>query len=217
MIRKIRNYVEDIFEDKPKSKKINELKEELIANLTEKYNDLLKEKSEEEAYNIVVASIGDIDELISDLNGDIGSTNIYNAEYQNRRAKCIAASVMLYILSVVPAIYFEEAWGQAEVGAIMMFIMVAIATGLLVYIGASKPKYLKANDTLVEEFKEWKSHKNQTKRIRSAILSAFWLSIIALYFILSFIFSIWSYSWIIFIIGAAMSQVIKALFEIRGE
>jgi hypothetical protein len=217
MIKKIRNYVEQIFEDKPKSKKISELKEELIANLTEKYNDLLKEKGEEEAYNIVIASIGDIDELISDLNGDVNNTNTYNVEYQNRRAKYIAIAVMLYILSIVPAIYFEEAWGEAEIGAIMMFIMVAIATGLLVYIGASKPKYLKANDTLVEEFKEWKSHKNQNKRIKSAILSAFWLSIISLYFILSFVFSIWSYSWIIFIIGAAMSQVIKALFEIRGE
>jgi uncharacterized membrane protein len=216
MINKIKNYVEEIFEDKPKSKKINDLKDELTANLIEKYNDLLKEKSEDEAYNTVIASIGDIDELINDLE-DTNIDNSYIQEYQNKKAKYIAIAVMLYILCVVPVIYFSEAWGNALLGVIMMFTMIAIATALIVYVCASKPKYTRENDTLVEEFKEWKASKNTQKRLMSAILSAFWLSVIATYFILSFIFSIWSFSWIIFIVAASLHQVIKAIFELRGE
>jgi uncharacterized membrane protein len=216
MINKIKNYVEGMFEDKPKSKKINDLKDELIANLIEKYNDLLKEKNEDEAYNTVIASIGDIDELISELE-DTNMDNKYTQEYQNKKAKYIAIAVMLYIISVVPVIYFSEAWGNDLLGVIMMFAMIAIATGLIVYVCASKPKYARKNDTLVEEFKEWESKKNTQKRLMSAILSAFWLSILALYFILSFIFDIWSFSWIIFIVAASLHQVIKAIFELRGE
>ena len=44
------------------------MKEEILQNLTEKYNDLLSDgKSEVAAYNIAVAGIGDISELIEEL------------------------------------------------------------------------------------------------------------------------------------------------------
>jgi uncharacterized membrane protein len=217
MINKIKKYVEQIFENKPKSKKVNELKDELIANLIEKYNDLLKEKSEDEAYNIVIASIGDIDELISDMDGDVDTNNNYVQAYQNKKAKYIAISIMLYILSIVPVIYFGEAWDNGVLGVIIMFIMIAIATGLLAYISISKPRYVKENDTLVEEFKEWNHQKKRVKTIKSTVLSAYWLFIVSIYFIISFAFTTWPYSWIIFIIGAAIHQVIKAVFEMKGE
>lgn len=217
MIIKIRNYVEHIFEDKPKTKKIVELKDELVTNLIEKYNDLLKEKSEEEAYNTVIAGIGDIDELISELNDNASVNDEYMQKYQNKKAKYIAIAVMLYILSILPVIYLEEAWGNGEFGVMLMLTMVAIATGLLVYIGASKPIYLKQNDTIVEEFKEWNSQNKEQDKAKYAILSSVWLFVVALYFVMSFALNAWPYSWIIFVIGAAINQIISAIFEMRRK
>lgn len=217
MIIKIRNYVDHIFEGKPKTKKILELKDELVTNLIEKYNDLLKEKTDEEAYNIVIASIGDIDELISELNESVDTNSEYMQRYQNKKAKYIAISVMLYILSILPVIYFEEALGYGEFGVMIMLTMVAIATGLLVYVGVSKPKYLKQNDTIVEEFKEWNSQNKQQDKVKLAIVSSVWLFIVALYFVLSFTFYNWHYSWVIFVIGAAINQIINAIFEMRRK
>jgi uncharacterized membrane protein len=217
MIIKIRNYVDHIFEGKPKTKKILELKDELVTNLIEKYNDLLKEKTDEEAYNIVIASIGDIDELISELNESVDMNSEYMQRYQNKKAKYIAISVMLYILSILPVIYFEEALGYGEFGVMIMLTMVAIATGLLVYVGVSKPKYLKQNDTIVEEFKEWNSQNKQQDKVKLAIVSSVWLFIVALYFVLSFTFYNWHYSWVIFVIGAAINQIINAIFEMRRK
>lgn len=42
MEEKLKRYVDDIFENAPKTKKAYELKEEITSNLTDKYNDLVK-------------------------------------------------------------------------------------------------------------------------------------------------------------------------------
>ena len=65
---KLRNFIESLFEDAPKTKQTIELKEEMLQNLIDKYNDLVDSgKSSEAAYNIATASIGDINELISQI------------------------------------------------------------------------------------------------------------------------------------------------------
>ena len=69
MEENLRQYVERLFADAPKTRKMLELREEIFMNLKEKYNDLRENgASEEEAYEIVKSSIGDVDELISSAN-----------------------------------------------------------------------------------------------------------------------------------------------------
>ena len=54
---KLRAFIDTLFEDAPAGKKAVELKEEMLQNLNDKYNDLLSEgKSEEAAYNLAVLS-----------------------------------------------------------------------------------------------------------------------------------------------------------------
>ena len=62
MNEKLRHYIDDLFANAPSTVRAVELKEEMYQNLMDKYNDLINEgKSEESAYNIAVASIGDVD------------------------------------------------------------------------------------------------------------------------------------------------------------
>ena len=71
MNEKLRCYIDDLFANAPSTVRAVELKEELYQNLTDKYNDLIAQgKSEESAYNIAIASIGDVDSLISGLSGE---------------------------------------------------------------------------------------------------------------------------------------------------
>ena len=57
-----------MFENAPQTNRPRELKEELLANLMDKYNDLISSgKREEEAFNITISGIGDIDELVREL------------------------------------------------------------------------------------------------------------------------------------------------------
>ncbi len=94
MINKLRDYVEQLFENAPQTPKVRDLKDELTADVIEKYNDLLvRGKTEEEAYNQVITGIGDISELIGQLQG--GSSQSSTAEdtvERKRSAKLLALS-----------------------------------------------------------------------------------------------------------------------------
>ena len=82
----IRVYVEELFAGTTPSKRAVELKEEMIQNLTEKYNDLLSEgKPPEAAFNIAVAGIGDISYLLKDLEKDAMHPDVIAAQRHGRR------------------------------------------------------------------------------------------------------------------------------------
>ena len=68
MNSKIKNYVEVLFSDIPRSKKANELKEELLSNMSERFDDYIGDgKTENQAYSLVISSLGDIDEMLEDV------------------------------------------------------------------------------------------------------------------------------------------------------
>ena len=96
-----------------------------------------------------------------------------------------------------------------------MLTIDALATGLIIYNANSHPKYIKSEDTMVEDFKEWKSANTEKNNILKSIKSIVWTIIIAIYFIISFGFGIWGYSWIIFIIGAAIEKIITLSFQMK--
>ena len=67
-MNKIKDYVDDLFKDIRKTRKSEELKEELLSDLEEKYQDLISNgKKEKEAYQEVIGGIGDVDELLEEL------------------------------------------------------------------------------------------------------------------------------------------------------
>lgn len=217
MYEKLRKRVNVLFEDAPRTSRANELKEELLANLIEKYNDLIKSgNTEDEAVEKAVSGIGDVDELLRGLK----ENDVFNYEEMKKERKesalIISISVGLYIMSVVVLILLSEVFQVNEViGVSLMLTIDAVATGLLIYNAISRPKYIKSDDSMVEEFKEWKSSNNEKNKILNSIKSIVWMLIIALYFFVSFIFQAWAYSWIIFIIGAAVEKIITLAFQLK--
>lgn len=212
---KLRNFIESLFEDAPKNKQTIELKEEMLQNLIYKYNDLVDSgKSSEAAYNIATASIGDIHELIRQIEKREENNPLFEQNYDKGRkrfALLLSISVMLYILCVVPVILLED----SVLGVVIMFVMVAIATGLILYNNMTKPKYLKKDSTVVEEFKEWKANSTEKNTLYQSITKVMWSCITILYFIVSFLTMAWHITWIIFLIGSAIQGIIRAIFELK--
>jgi hypothetical protein len=209
MNEKLRRYIDDLFANAPSTVRAVELKEEMYQNLTDKYNDLIAEgKSEESAYNIAIASVGDVDSLISGLSGEKRSVSEAG---RKRSAIIIAIAVALYILCPVPVILIN----RGETGVMLLFLFVAIATALLIYNGATRERYVKADDTMVEEFKEWKQNSKQKNKAVSAILGSFWLIAVCVYIVVSFLTGAWHITWIIFLIAAALSSMIKGIFMLK--
>jgi len=218
---KLRHYIDNLFAETVPTKKSVELKEEMIQNLHDKYDDLIAEgKTEEAAYNIAVAGIGDISDLLAELNSEAAQfvPDVAGLEAARRKSAMLTAiAVMMYIISFLP--YFVLDMMRSSYNEIIGFpiglLIVTAATGLLVYNSMTKPKMLSRRDTMVEEFREWQSDEKDRKTLRKAISSALWSIILVLYFVVSFATSAWHVSWIIFIIGAVVESLINVFFTIR--
>ena len=225
---KLKKYVEGIFEEAPKTKKAVDLKEEIIANLLDKYNDLKTSgKTDEDSYNIAVASIGNIEELVNSLK----EPNMFSDEAQEKQRKksafIVAIAIGLYIFSVIPIIVLgglseltdigDKGMLLEIIGVGIMFVMIGIATMLIVYNGISKPKYKGTDETMVEEFKEWRAKKDSSNAVKKSINTVIWVLITIIYLAFSFTFGTWAYSWLIFIIGAAITNIIDAVFKIARK
>ena len=206
---KLRGYVESLFMDAPRTRKTVELKEEILQNLYDKYDDLLREgKTEEAAYNIAVAGVGDISALLEELERSEGLQDVPDQKARRRSALLVSIAVAMYILAVIPCILWEE------YGVIAMFVMVALATGLLIYNNMTHSRYVRREDTVVEDFKEWKTHTSNRHQVYKALSSALWSLTVVLYFVVSFWTMAWHITWIIFLIASAVNSVLRAIFDL---
>lgn len=214
---KIRIYVNELFTEAPNTKKSNDLKDEIISNANDKYNDLINEgKTEKEAYDSVIEEIGDVDELIKELVEENPINRQKLDETRKKTALTVSISVGLYILSLISVIVLDELQMPDFIVVSTFFVIAGISTCLLIYYFMSKPKYSKYEDTMVEEFKEWKGKKDNNKEIKKAINSILWTLTIIIYLLISFIFGIWYISWIIFLIAVLVENIITLIFKL-GE
>ncbi|WP_346940556.1 permease prefix domain 1-containing protein [uncultured Clostridium sp.] len=161
----IRNYLDNIFSNLPKSAEIIKLKEELLSNMEEKYRELKESgKTENEAIGIVISEFGNIDELIMELGIEnrkpiesIHTVTMEEAENYMRDkvkyGKLIAVGVILCILApamlmfthniIIGGVFGTEINVETLEGlsVIPLFIFIAIAVGLFIYAGTQLDKY----------------------------------------------------------------------------
>ncbi len=247
MEERLRTHMDYLFEGIPIDESTKELKEEIVLNLIDKYHDLLEQgKSEEAAFSLAIASIGDIRELLNEYSGSgtSGKNNFANADYNNqnqkesensthytspaitkyeqeyaewkkKKAVLTSISVMLYILCVIPPILTEMLPINENLGAAGLFVFIAVATALLVYNSYTKPHPPKTDGSMVEEFKEWKKEKDNSRTASKSIYSMVWSLTTALYFIVSFATGAWYITWVIFLMGSAANSLIKAITDLR--
>lgn len=137
MNNRIKAYVDSLFASYQNIENITEIKEELILNLNDKYDDLCTSGiPSDEAFIKVISSIGDVDEIIgvtktapeeSDDSQPFTKSNYF-----------VPLAVMLFILSPVPVIIMEEISSDVEfIGIVLMFFMIGIGVFLLILRGSS--------------------------------------------------------------------------------
>lgn len=217
MYEKLQISLDKLFENAPKTKKVKELKEEIMGNIKEKYDELLRNgRNEEEAVSIVIGGIGDIDELVADLREEENINYELIQRNREKRAFMISLCLGIYIMSVVVEIFgVSFLYMDSILVTCIMLTMDAVASCMLVYQFAARPKYNKREDSIVEEFKEWKySTKDEVNFMKSLHIIIFAL-ILAIYFIISFAFEAWAFSWIIFIIGFALDRIASLILTLR--
>ena len=137
-----------------------------------------------------------------------GKENIVEANSINVKsnfARNIAIAVALYIMSIVAIIIFSAQFNQPIIGVSLFFTLIAIATGLLIYNGIYYKK----------ESKEEKTKKQNTL-VKQATGIVDTLTLIA-YLLVSFLTGAWHITWIIFIIGGLLEQIVKLLLTMKDK
>ena len=122
---------------------------------------------------------------------------------KNNNAKNIAISVSLYILAAAFLIGFTTVFGLPLVGFWLCLIIVAIATGLIVY------------NTIVNGKVKKELTKNQKalKHIREIISTI----IVIIYLLISFMTMAWHITWILFLVGGLLEEIAKLIFSLKGD
>jgi len=225
MNEKIRKHLDELFADAPKTRKAMELKEEMLQNSMEKYQDLLSEGySEENAYKNVIGSIGDVTELFEDLE----EKNLLNLSEKDRRKKAILTSIAvgMYILAGVVLLgstFIGDIIGSprytdySTLGLVLAAAICIAPTCMLVYAANMYPAYQKKKENYVEDYKESKHVSNRDKAVRSSISTIIWTLVIIIYFLFSFSTGAWHISWVIFLMGACVEAVCSLIYSLRRK
>lgn len=221
MNKKIKNYVDVLFSDIPRTHRASELKEEILSNMSERFEDCLAQgKSENEAYTETLAGLGDVDILLAELQPQIELKREADF-YRIRRARITAISVAMYILGA--AILIGCAW-VAEInphiaednimllGVIILLLIVAVATGMIVYVNLIIPNELKPYLNTEEDNDDF--GRTPLGRVFSMLSSLMWLFITAVYLGISFYTMRWDMTWIIWIIGAVLHGALKVIYHL---
>lgn len=221
MNEKIKNYVDLLFEDVPRSQKANELRNEILSNLNDRYEALIAEgKTENEAYGLAVAELGNVDELIKDLMPDKEMQERVNAE-RKRKAFFTSIAIFMYIISCALFPLLDMLDINENISITVFFLIVGFATGLLIYVNMSTPvdllPYLKSTDNDFDiNYQSWNTKSSSAHFMRS-VENFFRLLVVILYFGISFSTGAWQSTWLIFLAGAAIWQGIKLIMLYRNE
>lgn len=184
MIEKLKNFIDALFANAPKTQETVEAKEELLTNVTDKYNDCIAQgKSEETAFNFAVASIGDISEVLISL---AASEKSSVTEEQKIHKSLLKSSVWLITVILYLCISVTtEAWNMTWV--LFLLGIGAVNTVELVY--AENPK-----------------------RAHGLITVAWWCCVIAVYVSVSLVTRMLWITWLIFIFALGIQSLIEMMF-----
>lgn len=133
------------------------------------------------------------------------------AEKRNKqKAAVISTSVFLYCVGTFSLPYMIEGLKYEESHAVMFTMLLwTIATVMLIYFFVSHPRPKEE----VEE-KILKDEKNLKERRITEIVALVFLII---YLLVSFTTGAWYITWIIWLVFAISSVIIKLIFDVRGE
>lgn len=127
--------------------------------------------------------------------------------YNQKKARNMSIAIFLYITSVAFLILFAALYNEPITGLIGMFIMIGIATGLIIYSYMFIPvdiiPYVKGKSSL--EFTLPHIH-NPVQM--SSFLKLYWMLVTVIYLLVSFSSYRWDISWIIWLIAAAVKEAI---------
>ena len=186
-----------------------EIKQEILQNTLDRYDDLIAEgKVPEAAYRLAISGIGDIHEILggtgaTQSGATPGPLQSQAAEEDPEKKRNRAIAIGIYIIAIIPLVLLESL-GLDIIGLSLTLILVAIATYILI----------QNSNRDEEEEKREKVKEKQTplqKSVRSLISTVGLVT----YFLISFATQAWHLTWLIFPIIGAVQGLVRAIMDLK--
>ena len=217
MRNKLICYIEGLFEGVPDTPQVRELKEEILQNTLDRYDEeCSKGAAETVAYNTAVMSIGDVDGLLAEFRSP-------KKEKKGFRRVCLAIAIALYILCVVPPIIADALGWPDAVGASLMFLLIAAATVLLVLRGGREktepvPAAEPVSGTPVQTAACPGMNAAPAQQggpragtiLRRVLTPIYWVAAVCLFLAVGFM-GRWYVAWVIFPLAGGLGDVISGI------
>lgn len=224
MNERIVRHMDMLFDAAPRTRKTLELKQEMTQNANDKYQDLLADGySEEDAYQNVIGSIGDVSELFEDLE----ERTPYTMSEADRKKKAFITSISVGMYIFAGVVFFLCQWldempgsefmEYGTLGLVLAAAICIVPTCLLVYVSNLYPNYKKEDDSMVEEYKEATSTGKREKAIIGAVSTIIWTLTFMLYFIISFVTFDWYITWVIFLMGGCAEAIAVLILNMKKD
>lgn len=154
-MKTLNEYIETLFINLPKTFEMEKIKEDLQANMEDKYHDLRAAgKSENEAIGQVIAEFGNIDELLEEMDDSVEKISTkqkgelpvledaFVTSYLETRKRLgfgVGMGVVCCIIGVATLLLIMSIFGEREAvvlsGTIPMFLFVAVGVGCFIWFG----------------------------------------------------------------------------------
>ena len=136
-------------------------------------------------------------------NNDLSKKEMFEIrrKYKKRFALLLSSAICIYILSVIPFMVLKS----STLMIVTFFIMIAVATAMIVFGAVSKPKFDK-------ETKDDTPQNNLYKKICSIMSGV----ILVIYLLVSFLTGAWYITWVLWIVYAIACEIVKLIFSLEG-
>lgn len=198
-------YIDLLFAGAPQA---GEIKQEILQNTLDRYDDLIAQgKTPEAAYRLAISGIGDINEILGGEPQTAARQPSPPSIPQPRQPEPVwkrivrGFAILLYILCPVPLLVLQD-----EFGVCGLLALVGVATALMVIPGKAAP-----HTPVESDFPAGSPQQELRRSIRSAI----WAVGLCVYFILSFATGAWYITWVIFPIIAAAQGLVIACMDLK--
>lgn len=127
-------------------------------------------------------------------------------EVRRKSAEIVSSSVFIYIVATALFVFAIDFMKVEETVAVALFLCIcAWATARIIKHYMSIPKFEKNKEEKIEN------------EIMNAINGIVWCVCLVIYFILSFLTMAWQFTWIMFIIAALSTEIVKLIFMLKAE
>nr|WP_315020386.1 permease prefix domain 1-containing protein [uncultured Aminipila sp.] len=221
-MNQIRNYIEVMFSSLPNTHEVVEMKLNMLENMEEKFQELLKDgKNENEAVGIILADFGSMEELKEEL----GISNIQpqNVEcnpptqensplkeeyfaFKRRYGIALAIACTFFITAPFIYVFLKDLYrDSSSISLLIFFCLISCGVGICIYYRTQDSHY---KELLY-------INKNEETRTSMLVKSTIFSIATIIYLCAGFIGGLWHPTWIIFIVAAMISRLSTAMIDDR--